>query len=93
MHSCNQLAQKSGRGSEAYYVPNRDFISRSSTSTRGPAPASKCSTPTARGEVWSRLVLLGAPAWLFSRWLAYWAVRYGLRCISPRDECAGGVIS
>jgi antirestriction protein ArdC len=46
-------------GSEAYYVPNRDFISRSSTSTRGPAPASQCSTPTARWRGSAGVVQVG----------------------------------
>jgi antirestriction protein ArdC len=46
-------------GSEAHYVPNRDFISRSSTSTRGPAPASKCSTPTARWRGSAGVVQVG----------------------------------
>ena len=34
------------------------------------------------------MVLVVAPARLFARWLAYWAVRYELRSVSARDEIA-----
>ena len=34
------------------------------------------------------MVLVAAPTWMFTRWLAHWAVRYELRGVSPRDEIA-----
>ena len=39
-------------------------------------------------HVWQErrwMVLVVAPARLFARWLAFWAVRYELRSISARD--------
>ena len=36
------------------------------------------------------LVLVAAPTWMFTGWLAYWAVRYELRSVSARDDYAGG---
>ena len=35
------------------------------------------------------MVLVAAPTWMFTRWLAaYWAVRYELRSVPARDEIA-----
>jgi len=39
------------------------------------------------------LVLVVAPARLFARGAAYWAVRYELRSVSARNESAGADLS
>ncbi len=73
--------------SPPYPTPNSaSAMSRSTTSIRGPALASKCFTPTAhlRHSAEEALVgLVGSPARLFTDWLAYRAVCYELRSISP----------
>ena len=68
--------------------PDADAASRSSTSTRGPAPASRCSTPTGR---WRRsagaaLVGSGGPAGAaFASRPGDWSVCYELLSVSARD--------
>jgi hypothetical protein len=70
-------------------VPSARAMSRSSTSTRGPAPASKYSTPTARWKHSAGEALVGfggLAGAVFARRFAHWPLCNELRSISPRAD-------